>query len=111
GRGRQGRGDRSTHGRSGRVAGAAWRGARLEHRQRPRRRVGDSVRGSRRLGPEGNPWRMAAVRRRGLDEPLSVGLGPAGRWGRVWEREFPKIRSGMRGTILTLALSGGGLLL
>ena len=29
----------------------------------------------------------------------------------MWEYEFPKIRSGMGGTILTLALAGGGLLL
>jgi hypothetical protein len=29
----------------------------------------------------------------------------------VLEHEFPKIRSGMGGTILTLALAGGGLLL
>ncbi len=51
-----------------RVASQAKAGEvlRIEHRQGPRRRVGDSVRGPRCRCAEGNPGRMAAVRRRTL---------------------------------------------
>ena len=42
------------------------RGARLEHRQGPRRRIGDSVRGPRSRGAQGNSGRMAALCRRTL---------------------------------------------
>ena len=54
---------------------------------------------------------MAAVCRRALDEPLSVGLGPAGRSGRVREGCFPKIRQGMGGIDFTFVLAGSAFLL